>query len=53
MVKLMRRDPGTLRIGFSAVSPIGTEVHPQALAAVNHAVTLLRQLGHEVEELSR
>jgi amidase len=51
-VELMRRDPGRLRIGFSAVSPIGTEVHPQALAAVSQAATLLRQLGHEVEGAS-
>jgi amidase len=46
-VELMRRDPGRLRIGFSAVSPIGTEVHPQALAAVSQAATLrhARSLG--------
>ncbi len=49
-VELMRRDPGRLRIGFSAVSPIGTEVHPEAVAAVAGAADLLRRLGHEVEE---
>lgn len=47
---LMRRDPGRLRIGFSTASPIGTEVHPEAVAAVRHAAELLRGLGHEVEE---
>ena len=47
---LMRRDPGRLRIGFSTVSPIGTDVHPEAVAAVQRAATLLRGLGHEVEE---
>jgi amidase len=48
--ELMRRDPGRLRIGFTARSPIGTAVHPEAVAAVQHAARLLRQLGHEVEE---
>src|SRR5579864_4312861 len=32
--KSMSRDPGRLRIGFSAISPIGTDVHPEAKAAV-------------------
>ncbi len=49
-VELMRRDPGKLRIGFSTTSPIGTPVHPEAVAAVRRAVGLLRGLGHEVEE---
>jgi amidase len=48
--ELMRRDPGHLRIGFSAVSPIGTEVHPEAVAAVEQAARLLERLGHHVEE---
>lgn len=48
--ELMPRAPGRLRIGFSSVSPIGTEVHPEAVAAVHQAATLLRGLGHEVEE---
>lgn len=47
---LMRRDPGRLRIGFSSASPIGTDVHPEAVAAVRHAAVLLAKLGHEVEE---
>jgi amidase len=47
---LMRRDPGRLRIGFSAASPIGTDVHPEAVAAVNDAAKLLASLGHQVEE---
>lgn len=47
---LMRRDPGRLRIGFSSASPIGTEVHPEAVAAVHHAAALLEKLGHDVEE---
>ncbi|MBQ5947515.1 amidase [Massilia sp. ST3] len=48
--ELMRRAPGRLRIGFSAASPIGAEVHPEAVAAVRHAARLLASLGHEVEE---
>jgi len=50
--KSFSRDPGRLRIGFSAVSPIGTAVHPEAKAAVDRAAALLRSLGHEVEEAS-
>jgi len=46
------RDPGRLRIGFTVTSPIGTEVHPEAKTAVDNAATLLRSLGHEVEEAS-
>jgi amidase len=44
------RDPPRLRIGFTTVSPIGTEVHEEAKAAVEGAVKLLQGLGHEVEE---
>jgi len=44
------RDPPRLRIGFSTVSPIGTEVHAEARLAVENAVKLLQGLGHEVEE---
>ena len=46
----MERDLGRLRIAFTSASPIGTEVHPEAVAAVNEAAKLLRRLGHEVEE---
>ncbi len=49
-VELMRRDPGRLRIGYSTVSPIGTEVHPEAVRAVARTVELLARLGHDVEE---
>jgi amidase len=44
------KDPPRLKIGFTSVSPIGTAVHPEAKAAVEHAAILLRGLGHEVEE---
>jgi amidase len=48
--ELMQRDPPRLRIGLSRVSPIGTDVHGEAVAAVNDAAKLLQSLGHEVEE---
>jgi amidase len=46
----MLREPGRLRIGFTTASPIGTEVHPEAVKAVEHAAALLAGLGHHVEE---
>ena len=46
----MQRDPPRLRIGFTSMSPIGTDVHPEAIAAVKDAAKLLGSLGHEVEE---
>jgi amidase len=46
----MRREPGRLRIGFTTVSPIGTEVHPEAVRAVERSARLLESLGHHVEE---
>ncbi|MFS2019870.1 amidase, partial [Massilia sp. CT11-108] len=49
-VALMRRDPGRLRIGYSTVSPIGTDVHPEAVLAVSRTAELLAHLGHDVEE---
>jgi amidase len=48
--ELMQREPGRLRIGFTTASPIGTAVHPEAVAAVRQAASLLQRLGHEVEE---
>src|SRR3984885_5891499 len=46
----MTRDPPRLRIGFTATSPIGTDVHAEAKTAVENAAALLRGVGHEVEE---
>jgi amidase len=43
------REPGRLKIGFTARSPIGTEVHPEAVKAVEDAAQLLESLGHHVE----
>lgn len=49
-VQLAGRAPPRLRIACSAASPIGTEVHAEARAAVAAAAKLLQGLGHEVEE---
>ncbi|TCO44276.1 amidase [Actinocrispum wychmicini] len=46
--ELARRAPGKLRIGYTTTSPIGTPVHPEAVAAVDEAVALLGKLGHDV-----
>jgi amidase len=42
--------PGRLRIAFNTRSPIGTPVHPEAVAAVQNAAKLLESLGHDVVE---
>ena len=46
----MQRAPRRLRIGFTTTSPLGTDVHPEAVAAVADAAQLLAALGHHVEE---
>ncbi|HEX7390817.1 MAG TPA: amidase [Acidiphilium sp.] len=43
-------DPGRLRIGFSARSPVGGAVAPEMTEAVAKAASLLESLGHHVEE---
>lgn len=45
-------DPGRLRIAFSTQTPLGTEMHPDCVAAVRVAATLCEELGHDVEEAS-
>lgn len=45
----VEHDPKPLRIGYSTRSPIGSEVHPEAIAAVENAARLLESLGHHVE----
>ncbi|MGW9521608.1 amidase [Streptomyces diastaticus] len=45
----LARRPRKLRIGFTTRSPIGTEVDPHAVAAVDETAKLLAHLGHEVE----
>ncbi|ODU09375.1 MAG: amidase [Rubrivivax sp. SCN 71-131] len=48
-VQALAQPPGRLRIGYATVSPIGTPVAADAVAALEAAVALLRSLGHEVE----
>lgn len=49
-VEETRRDPGRLRIGFNARSPIANAVHPENEKAVIKTAILLHKLGHDVEE---
>lgn len=44
--------PGKLRIAFSTSSPMCTDLHPDCLAALEDAVKLLKELGHELREIS-
>lgn len=41
---------GRLRIAFSARTPLGTEVHPDCIAALRDAAKLCDELGHDVVE---
>ena len=43
-------DPGRLRIGVMPRSPEGRPLHPDCVAAVQHAARALESLGHQVEE---
>ena len=46
------REPRPLRVGFTLATPLTeTEVDPIAARAVQDAIALLQELGHEVEEL--
>ncbi len=44
------REPGRLRIAFTARPFLGHEVHPDCLAGLDATVRLLKELGHEVFE---
>jgi amidase len=44
------RDPGKLRIAFTATPPSGAKVEPQCVAAVQDAAQLCAELGHTVTE---
>lgn len=44
------RDPGRLRIAWTTVPNVPTEVHADCIAAVHAAAGLLEELGHEVVE---
>lgn len=43
--------PGALRIGFTTKAMLGTQIHPDNVAAVLDAVALLEDLGHELVEV--
>jgi len=45
-------EPGELKIAFNTQSPLGTEVHPECVAAVEKTAKLLEELGHKVENAS-
>lgn len=47
------RDPGRLRIGVRVPTAITPDPHPEAYAAVDRAVQVLTDLGHEVEVLDQ
>ncbi|MFH8790431.1 amidase [Streptomyces roseoverticillatus] len=48
-----RRAPGRLRVAHITEAPIpGVEVHPECRRAAQEAADLLRELGHDVEELT-
>lgn len=43
--------PRLLRIGYTTISAINANPHPEAVAAVEHAASILTELGHQVEEV--
>lgn len=45
----LKKKPGSLKIAFTADSPLETEVHRECIDAVNDAAGLLIELGHRVE----
>lgn len=45
------RDPGRLKLAVYRRSPLGLEISPETLAALDTAVTLAREGGHTVEEI--
>jgi len=49
-MKEIKTKPGSLKIAFSAASPIGMSVHPECVTAVTKTAALLEDLGHHVEE---
>jgi amidase len=46
----VEREPGRLRIAWTAQTPDGVALHPDCGAAVERAAGLLAGLGHDVEE---
>jgi amidase len=44
------RDPGRLKLAWTAAAPYGAPTHPDCVAALDSAVRLCTELGHIVEE---
>jgi amidase len=51
-LKEVGADPGKLRIAFTTITPRGVKVHADCIHAVEDAVALCSELGHEVIEAS-
>lgn len=49
-VEACKAAPKRLRIGYSLKQPGGRALHPDCVAAVEHAAKLCADLGHDVEE---
>jgi len=49
-VEEVERDPGRLRIAWTRKPILGSEVHPDCINAVEEAVGLLEELGHQLVE---
>lgn len=49
-LKEIKAKTGQLKVAFSTESPVGMQVHPDCIAAVEDAARLLEDLGHIVEE---
>ena len=47
---VIARPPQTLKVGFSAVTPLGDPLDPECEKAVRDAAALCADLGHHVEE---
>ena len=49
-LEAVERPPAGLRVAFSTESPVGTDVDPVCVEAVQETGRLLEELGHRVEE---
>jgi amidase len=49
-IEEVSREPGTLRIAFDTGTLFGEQNHPECIKAVQHTISLLQKLGHNVVE---
>jgi amidase len=49
-LEAIERRPAGVRVAFTTESPLGTDVHPECVGAVQEAARLLEERGHQVEE---